>query len=420
MTLAPARARAFARFVCLYFLATQKKSLSNIRAMKRNCHIASLKGNYLFPEITARKNIFLEKNPHAKLISLGIGDTTQPLPKPITDAIASYAIGLSSPSGYSGYGPERGNAKLRQRIASEIYHNALSVDDIFVSDGAKCDLGRLQLLFGRDVTIAVQDPAYPVYVEGSALHGVKNIIYLPCTPENHFFPDLAPAAAADLIYFCSPNNPTGAAATHAELTTLVRFAREHGAIIIYDAAYANFIQDPTLPKSIYEIEGAQEVAIEVGSFSKLAGFTGVRLSWTVVPESLKYDDGSSVRADWNRLMSTVFNGASNIAQAGGYEVLTSEGKAAVAEVTAYYMQNARILKQAFQKLGYAVFGGDNAPYLWIRCQGEDSWDAFDRFLGEHHLVTTPGAGFGAAGEGFIRVTAFGSRDNILEAIARLT
>ncbi len=372
----------------------------------------------MFPEITARKNAFLEKNPHAKLISLGIGDTTQPLPESITEAIAAYAMRLSCATGYSGYGPERGSLELRKRIASEVYGDKLSPDDIFVSDGAKCDLGRLQLLFGPDVTIAVQDPAYPVYVEGSILQGVKNVIYLPCTPENNFFPDLSAAKDADIIYFCSPNNPTGAAATREELEMLVKFAREHGCIIVFDAAYANFIQDPLLPKSIYEISGAHEVAIEVGSFSKLAGFTGVRLSWTVVPEALKYDDGTSVRADWNRLMSTVFNGASNIAQAGGCEVLTAGGRAAVAEVTAYYMENARLLKSAFLEVGYEVFGADNAPYLWVRCPGEDSWSAFNRFLENHHIVTTPGAGFGPMGEGFIRVTAFGNRENILEAIAR--
>lgn len=388
--------------------------------MKRNPHITSLKGNYLFPEITARKNQFLEKHPHAPLISLGIGDTTQPLPPLVTHAFAAYATALSTPNGYSGYGPEKGSEELRKRIAFKLYNNIVNSNEIFVSDGAKCDLGRLQLLFGSDISIAVQDPAYPVYVEGSALQGVKNIVYMPCHPENHFFPDLEKTPRTDLIYFCSPNNPTGAVATRSQLVQLVCFAKENRSIIVYDSAYANFIQDPEIPRSIYEIEEAKDVAIEVGSFSKLAGFTGVRLAWTVIPDALKYEDGTPVKADWNRLTSTIFNGASNIAQVGGCTVLTDEGLSAVAKVTTYYLENARILKAAFLKQGYDVFGGESAPYLWVRCKGEKSWEAFDRFLRDFHLVTTPGVGFGPAGEGFLRVTAFGNREAILEAVERIT
>lgn len=387
--------------------------------MKRNPHIAELKGNYLFPEITLRKNTFLKKYPDAELISLGIGDTTQPLPESIVESFVKYSAGLSTPTGYTGYGPEKGSEELRKRIASKIYEDQVSADDIFISDGAKCDLGRLQMLFGPAVSVAVQDPSYPVYVEGSLLQGVKEIVYMPCLPENNFFPDLSMTPRTDLIYFCSPNNPTGAAATRDQLIALVQFARVNRSIIIYDSAYANFIQDDSIPRSIYEIEGAEEVAIEVGSFSKLAGFTGVRLAWTVIPEKLVYEDGASVKADWNRLTCTIFNGASNIAQAGGLTVLTEQGLKDISQLTAHYLENAQILKTALVDRGYEVFGGDHAPYLWVRFKNEKSWDVFQRFLTEFHLVTTPGAGFGKAGEEFLRLTAFGSRETILRAINRI-
>ena len=232
---------------------------------------------------------------------------------------------LGTRAGYSGYGSSQGLESLRCNIKAKIYYNTIQTDEIFISDGAKCDIGRLQMLFGKNVSIAVQDPAYPVYVDGSLIQGVETIVSMPCSPENDFFPNLKALPRTDLIYFCSPNNPTGTAATKAQLEQLVTYAAKNRSIIIFDAAYANFIQDPNLPKSIYEIPGATEVAIEVGSFSKLAGFTGVRLGWTVVPNALKYDDGSSVKADWNRLVSTVFNAASNIAQHGGNAVLEAQG-----------------------------------------------------------------------------------------------
>jgi LL-diaminopimelate aminotransferase len=223
----------------------------------------------------------------------------------------------------------------------------------------------------------------------------------------------------DLIYFCSPNNPTGAVATKSQLEELVKFAAKNRSIIIFDAAYANYIQDPSLPKSIFEIEGAREVAIEIGSFSKLAGFTGVRLGWTVIPKELKYDDGSSIRADWNRITSTIFNGASNIAQIGGCAVLEDDGFQEIGLVTKYYLENATIIKEALENLGYEVFGGVNAPYLWVRFSGQKSWDVFQNFLEQLHIVTTPGSGFGEAGEGYVRFTAFGHRKNILEAVERM-
>ena len=387
--------------------------------MKRNPNMAMLNANYLFPEINLRKRQFLAANPAAFLISLGIGDTTEPIPLSIAKSLAEASLGLGSLQGYSGYGPEQGIKTLRNQIAAKFYGGLMQAEEIFISDGAKCELGRLQMLFGNDISIAVQDPAYPVYVDGSLIQGVRKIIFMPCTPENQFFPDLSLVPRTDLIYFCSPNNPTGAAATRSQLEKLVGFAEANQSIIIFDSAYAHYIRDPSIPKSIFEIEGARKVALETGSFSKLAGFTGVRLGWTVIPEELKYDDGTSVKADWNRLTSTIFNGASNIAQAGGCAVLAEQGLEEVSRSIGFYLESAGIIKEALKKMGYLVFGGENAPYLWVRFEGKKSWDIFQRFLEQFHLVTTPGSGFGPSGEGFIRMTAFGHRDTILKAAKRL-
>ena len=387
--------------------------------MKRNPHMSQLKANYLFQEINLRKRQFLAEHPESVLISLGIGDTTEPIAPSITRALVESSADLGTSQGYSGYGPEQGMQVLREKIAFKIYHHLVQPDEIFVSDGAKCDLGRLQMFFGSDVSIAVQDPAYPVYKEGSLIQGVEKIFPMPCSPESHFFPDLETMPRTDLIYFCSPNNPTGAVASRSQLENLVRFAEVNGSIIIFDSAYANYVQDPSLPKSIFEIEGAKRVAIEISSFSKLAGFTGVRLGWTVIPEELKYDDGSSVRADWHRLTSTIFNGASIIAQHGGCAVLEEQGLQEIESLTRFYLENARIIKEALVSLGYEVFGGVNAPYLWVRFKGQKSWDVFQQFLTQFHIITTPGSGFGLGGEGFIRLTAFGHRKNILEATTRL-
>ena len=315
--------------------------------IRRNQNFVKLPGSYLFPQINQRKKEFLAKNPDAALISLGIGDTTEPLPAVISNALAEAANRLGTKEGYNGYGAEQGREDLRSRIAEAIYKGKVQPDEVFISDGAKCDIGRLQLLFGHGISIAVQDPAYPVYVEGSILHGVETVFFLPCRPENGFFPDLSKTPRTDLIYFCSPNNPTGAVATREQLEELIAFAKENRSLIIFDAAYANYIQDPDLPRSIYEIDGAQEVAIETSSFSKLAGFTGVRLGWTIIPHALKYEDGSSVRADWNRLTTTIFNGASNIAQHGGLAVLAEEGSREIEQIINYYLENARLIKEAF-------------------------------------------------------------------------
>lgn len=386
---------------------------------KRNPHLDRLKTNYLFPEINQRKKEFLLKHPKATLMSLGIGDTTEPIPSHITHAFTQAASRLGIKEGYTGYGPEQGLKLLREKIATKLYSNRIEADDLFISDGTKCDLGRIQMLFGSDISIAVQDPAYPVYIDGSLIQGVKEIIFMPCNPQNHFFPDLKKIPRTDLIYFCSPNNPTGAVATKKQLEELVAFAKTNHSIIIFDSAYANYIQDPEIPKSIFEIEGAKTVAIELGSFSKLAGFTGVRLGWSIVPKELTYSDGTPIKPDWNRINSTIFNGASNIAQHGGCAVLDDEGLQEIGALTAFYMENTKLLRETLMNLNYEVYGGRHAPYLWIYFKNRYSWDVFQHFLEHFQLVTTPGVGFGPEGEGFIRLTAFGHRENILLAIDRL-
>ncbi len=387
--------------------------------MKRNTHLARLKGNYLFPEIGERTRQFLKQNPNAQLISLGVGDTSEPIAPCVAEALQRASSTLATRKGYTGYGPEQGSPLLREKIATTLYSNRVDVEEVFISDGAKCDLGRLQTLFGNKISIAVQDPAYPVYIEGSLIMGVEEIVSMPCLPENHFFPDLERVPRTDLIYFCSPNNPTGAAATRSQLEQLVHFAQSNGSILIFDSAYASYIQDPTLPRSIFEIEGAKTVAIEIGSFSKLAGFSGVRLGWSVVPEALCYEDGTSVHKDWKRLTSTLFNGASNLAQAGGCAALEPRGLEEITSTTHYYLENAKLLYSTLKHAGYEVFGAVNAPYLWLRFPGANSWEIFHHFLNRFQIVVTPGSGFGPGGEGFIRLTAFGHREKMIAAAARL-
>lgn len=387
--------------------------------MKRNPHFEALKSLYLFPLIHRKKLEFLKANPEADVISLGIGDTTEPIPRSIVDSMMQAADSLGTPSGYVGYGPEQGMSELREKIALHIYHNNINPADIFISDGAKCDIGRLQMLFGQNISVALQDPVYPVYLDGSVMQGVKQIVSLPSIPENNFFPEFSKIPQTDLIYFCSPNNPTGATATRKELQTLVDFALANRSIILFDSAYSFYIQDPDLPKSIYEIENAKKVAIEVSSFSKLIGFTGVRLGWTVIPNELLYENGESIKADWHRLTSTIFNGASNISQRGGCAVLSEHGLQEVNKMTRFYMENATILREELLSLGFQVYGGQHAPYLWVRFKEMSSWDAFQMILDQCHLVTTPGSGYGSHGEGFIRFSAFGHRENILKAAERL-
>jgi len=405
----------------------------NMSGVTRNPNFEKLAGGYLFPEIGRRRTAYLEKNPEMadRIISLGIGDTTMPIPPHILSGLVEGASKLGTAEGYSGYGAEQGQGLLREKIASVLYDGIISADEVFVSDGAKCDIMRVQQMFGNDVISAVQDPSYPVYVDTSVMMGqtgeidsetsqYDNIVYMPCTAENDFFPDYASLPRADVVYFCSPNNPTGAAATRDQLTEIVNTCKERGSILVFDAAYAPFIRDPEVPKSIFEIPGAKEVAIEVNSFSKYAGFTGVRLGWTIIPSELKFSDGSLVKNDFNRVMTTAFNGASNIVQAGGLACLDEEGQKEISDLIDHYLENAAMLKEAMESIGYKVFGGDNAPYVFVQLpEGKSSWDMFSEILEEAQVVTIPGAGFGPGGEGYLRLSAFAPRDSVIEACARL-
>eukprot|EP00249_Psilotum_nudum_P016683 c25943_g1_i1 orf=65-1492(+) len=398
--------------------------------VQRNANMTKLQAGYLFPEIARRRAAHKKKYPDANIISLGIGDTTEPIPEVITSAMEKFAQALSTKEGYSGYGLEQGEKALKDAIAEKFYGEmGIKSSEIFVSDGAKCDIARLQVLFGPDVTMAVQDPSYPAYVDTSVIMGqtgafkrdvqqFTKLEYMKCTPENDFFPDLSSVCRTDTIFFCSPNNPTGSAATRNQLEHLVSFAKKNGSIIVFDSAYAIYMSDNN-PKSIYEIPGAREVAIETGSFSKYAGFTGVRLGWTVVPDELLYSDGFPVINDFKRVMCTCFNGASNIAQAGGLACLSPEGLKAMKAVVDFYKMNSHILLDTFNSLGFKTYGGTNAPYVWIQFPGRNSWDVFSEILEKAHVVTTPGSGFGPAGDSFIRASAFGHRENILEAARRL-
>ncbi|KAK8354810.1 hypothetical protein V6Z11_A05G245000 [Gossypium hirsutum] len=344
--------------------------------------------------------------------------------------MAEQVRGLSTIQGYRGYGAEQGNMALRKAIAGKFYQDmGIKANEIFVSDGAQCDISRLQMLLGSNVTVAVQDPSFPAYIDSSVVVGQAgeleeetgkygNIIYMNCGPENDFFPDLSTIPRTDIIFLCSPNNPTGHAASWQQLKQLVEFAEANGSIIVHDSAYAAYIRDGS-PRSIFAIPGAKEVAIEISSFSKFAGFTGVRLGWTVVPEELLYSNGFPVIKDFNRIVCTCFNGASNIAQAGGLACLSTDGYHDLCKVIDYYMENAKILVDGFTSLGWKVYGGKNAPYIWVHFPGMSSWNVFAEILKKTNIVTVPGRGFGPAGEEYIRVSAFGQRQNILEAIRRL-
>ncbi|CAN4099123.1 unnamed protein product [Withania somnifera] len=412
---------------CVAAPSTEKTSYKT--KVSRNENLAKLQAGYLFPEIARRRSAHMLKHPDAQIISLGIGDTTEPIPEFITSAMAQRAHELSTLKGYSGYGAEQGEKQLRASIASTYYANVgLEEDEIFVSDGAKSDISRLQVLFGSNVTMAVQDPSYPAYVDSSVIMGQTgqfqkdvekygNIAYMRCTPENGFFPDLSSVPRTDIIFFCSPNNPTGSAASREQLTKLVQFAKNNGSILVYDSAYAMYICDDS-PKTIFEIPGAKEVAIEVSSFSKYAGFTGVRLGWTAIPKALLYSDGFPVAKDFNRIVCTSFNGASNIAQAGGLACLSPDGFKAMMDVVGFYKENTKIIMETFNSLGYKVYGGKNAPYVWVHFPGRSSWEVFSEILEKTHVVTTPGSGFGPGGEGFVRVSAFGHRENVVEACRR--
>ena len=403
--------------------------------MQRNSCITNIKAGYLFPEIAKRRREYAAAHPDAKIISLGVGNTTEPILPHINAGLVEGARRLGTAEGYSGYQDE-GLLELREKISEVFYGGKFTANEIFISDGSKCDIGRLQLLFGSGVQVAVQDPSYPVYVDGSVLIGAAGgaiqratsagagsvydgIIYLPCTVANNFFPELSRIPSKGLVYFCSPNNPTGAVANREQLGALVETVLKKGSFIIFDAAYSEYIRDPSLPKSIFEIEGARECAIEVNSFSKSAGFTGVRLGWSVVPEALKYESGESVNTDWHRICATIFNGASNIAQAGGLAVLDSEGQKEILALTDFYLGNAKLIRGALQKLNISCIGGENSPYVWANFPGRDSWEVFSEILEKCQIITTPGAGFGPAGANYIRFSAFGHRADVEEACGRL-
>ena len=405
--------------------------------IRRNENFKNLAKGYLFPEIAKRRREFQASHPEAKIISLGIGNTTEPLAPHIVEAMKNYVEALGTTEGYEGYQDDSaGNPKLRSRIADVVYSGRITADEVFVSDGAKCDLGRLQFMFGSGVRVAVQDPSYPVYVDGSVMAGAAgreaatpsgfpDITYMPCLPENGFFPDLSAVKPDSLIYICSPNNPTGAVATRNNLSQLVRFAKGAGCIVLFDAAYSSFIRDSALPKSIYEIEGATECAIEMQSLSKPAGFTGVRLGWCVVPQQLTFADGSKVADTWARLTNTAFNGASNIAQVGALAALDDVGLRQTQQTIDYYLENASLIRQALEGANFSVlvvkvYSGGNAPYVWAAFPDRKSWDVFDTILSQCHVVTTPGAGFGPSGESFIRFSAFGHRESVKEACDRLS
>jgi len=411
-------------------LGSSRASRIEMSGVARNANMGKLQAGYLFPEIGRRRNAFLADNPDANIISLGIGDTTLPVPEHILNGLQQGVSNLGAKETYTGYGAEQGVGALRNKISEALYGGRISPEEVFVSDGSKCDIGRLQMMFGNEVTSAVQDPSYPVYVDTSVIMGqtsqmnmdskqYEGIVYMPCNPENGFFPDLEAAPQADIVYFCSPNNPTGAAATREQLTQLVAWARERGSIIVFDAAYAPFIRSENVPKSIYEIEGAEECAIEVNSLSKYAGFTGVRLGWTIVPKGLKFADGTPVANDYNRVMCTAFNGASNIVQAGALAALDPEGLAEIEKLIDYYMGNAQLLRKTMLDLGYKVHGGTDAPYVFVDLEGKSSWDMFSTILEEAQVVTIPGAGFGPGGEGFLRLSAFAPREACEDACERL-
>lgn len=397
-----------------------------------NPNFLKLQAGYLFPEIGKRTRAFAAAHPDAKVMRLGIGDTTEPLPEAVIAGLHLGVDKLAKRETYSGYGDEQGDAALRALLVERYagYGVTLDPSEVFVSDGAKPDSANIQSIFGIDNVVAVQDPAYPVYVDSNVIAGrtggnangqYEGLVYMPCTEANGFFPAV-PDHKVDLIYLCSPNNPTGAVATHAQLKAFVDYARAHKAVIIFDAAYAAFIKDPSLPRTIFEIDGAAECALELNSFSKEAGFTGVRLGWSVVPQALLCEDGAAGQLNrlWHRRTTTMFNGASNIVQEGGKAVLSKDGQAQCQTVIEYYMTNAAIIREGLLKLGFTVFGGDNAPYIWLKTpNGMKSWEFFDKLLNEAHVVGTPGAGFGPSGEGYFRLSSFGHRENIEAAVASI-
>ena len=412
------------------------RSKASFPLVQINSNYLKLKAGYLFPEIARRVKTFSDAKPGSDLIRLGIGDVTEPLPKACCDAMKAAIDAMGSPEGFHGYGPEQGYSWLREAIAKHDFQNRgckVNAEEIFISDGSKCDSSNILDILGEGNRIAVTDPVYPVYVDSNVMAGrtgnaaengcYESLTYLPINAANNFEAQL-PKQAADLIYLCFPNNPTGAVANRSQLKRWVNYAREHDALILFDAAYEAFIQDPHLPHSIYEIEGARECAIEFRSFSKNAGFTGTRCAFTVVPKGLtgKAADGKQVELWnlWNRRQSTKFNGVNYVVQRGAEAVYSPAGQAQVKALVSFYMENAKIIRSELIKAGFTVYGGEHAPYVWIKTpEGLDSWGFFDHLLEHAFVVGTPGSGFGAAGEGYFRLSAFNSRSNVQSAMTRI-
>ena len=374
-----------------------------------------MKDGYLFTEIINRTKAYQTEHPDTKVLRLGVGDITRPLPQPIVEAMHRAVEEMGQPDTFRGYGLENGYVWLRQAIIDNDYTPRgirLDLDEVFISDGAGSDLGNLSELFDTKNTVAILDPAYPAYEDTSMMAG-RPIVYLPCTAENNFVPKL-PKTHVDIIYLCYPNNPIGTVLTREQMTQWVRYAQQHKSVIIFDSAYEAFIQSPDIPHSIYEIEGAKEVAIEVRSFSKTAGFTGVRCGYTIVPKA------TGLQAMWLRRQCTKYNGTSYISQRGALATYTPEGKAAIQTNIAYYQQTAQVLLKGLRELGYEVYGGVHAPYIWCRVpEGYTSWSFFDYLLNIVQVVCTPGAGFGPSGEGFVRFSAFSNRKDVEEALKRM-
>jgi len=405
--------------------------------IKINENFLELQDSYLFSTIAKKVAEFTEKNPDKKIIKLGIGDVTRPIVPAVIDAMKKATDEMGNPETFRGYGPEQGYGFLREKIVEFDYKARgveISPEEIFISDGAKCDCGNIGDIFGTDNIVAITDPVYPVYLDTNVMAGrsgkydsekgaYEKIVYMPATAENGFVPEF-PENVPDMIYLCLPNNPTGTTLTKTELKKWVDYAKENKSIILFDAAYEAFISETDVPHTIYEVEGAKDVAIEFKSFSKTAGFTGVRCAYTVVPKQLKAYTKSgepvAIHGLWNRRHGTKFNGVSYPVQRGAEAVYSEEGQKQIKENITYYMENAQIIKQGLKDAGYTVFGGVNAPYIWLKVpEGMKSWEFFDKLLAEANVVGTPGVGFGPSGEGYFRLTAFGTRENTIEAIERI-
>ena len=401
-----------------------------------NVHFLNLQNNYLFADIAKKVNAFKVMHPKAEVISLGIGDVTQPLCPAVIEAMHKATDEMATAEGFHGYGPEQGYAFLREAILKNDFLPRgihLDIDEVFINDGAKSDTGNIQELLHWDNFIGVTDPIYPVYIDSNVMIGRcgtfengrwTNVVYMPCTAENGFTPSIPKDRHMDVIYLCYPNNPTGTVITKQELRKWVNYALKNDALILYDAAYQAYIRNPEIPRSIYEIRGARKCAIEFHSYSKTAGFTGVRCGYTIIPKDLTVADFEgnrhSVHQLWNRRQCTKFNGASYISQRAAEAIYTPEGKVQIQATIDYYMENARLMLDTLRSLGYEVYGGENAPYIWLKTpDGTTSWQFFEELLYGANVVCTPGVGFGPSGEGYVRFTAFGSHETTEEALKRI-